>query len=71
VRDSLSSTSLPAPAGRAWAVRAWLEEAAPLSATLLALLAVYWLLRLVPALDVELPDLEEHERPPAGNPPRS
>jgi len=49
---------------RVWvaaAVRARLE-AALLSGIVPVLIAVGWLLRLVPALDVVLADLEEHER---------
>jgi hypothetical protein len=55
--------------GREGTTRAWVVaairtrlEAALLSGIVPVLIAVGWLLRLVPALDVELAGMEEHER---------
>ena len=69
--DSPTLHGPPARAGRAGgvgAVRAWVAAtvgarlgAALLSGIVPVLIAVGWLLRLVPALDVELADMEEHE----------
>ena len=75
-RVATESRLTPDGRGRVQGVRAWVAaavcarlEAALLSGIVLVLIAVGWLLRLVPALDVELADMEEHERPSTATPP--
>jgi hypothetical protein len=60
--DTVRRTAARAALGRAAAAVRTCLEAAPLSGAVLVLMAVGWLLRLVPALDIELEDMEEHQR---------